>query len=158
MSMNALSRRAVIATGFAAGAAAFAPVLAQGQMTTEKMRALVDYTLRRNREDNKTPVQFSTATTPFLFGRPDVVLVLQIGNDEGALKERFSVTTNLQEQQVILFSRTEDAVYFHLTGTHLRRTRSAVNRRVGGASRWTASEAATDFARQLSYWATRSTS
>jgi hypothetical protein len=157
MPAHTLSRRALMATGFAAGAAAFSPVLAQGQMTPEKMRALVDYTLRRNKEDNKTPIQFSPKTAPFLFGRPDVVLVLQIGNEEGALKERFSVTINLQEQQVILFSRTEDAVYFHLTGTHLRRTRSAVNRRVGGASLWTTPDAARDFARQLSYWATRST-
>src|SRR6476660_3980789 len=78
-------------------------------------------------------------------------------DDEGALKERFSVTLNLPEQRVVLFSRTEDAIYFHLTGMHLRREKSAVNRREGGASLWTAPEAATDFARQMTYWAGRST-
>jgi hypothetical protein len=72
------------------------------------------------------------------------------------LKERFSVTLNLPEQRVILFSRTEDAIYFHLTGVHLRREKSAINRREG-ASLWTAAEAATDFARQMTYWAGRST-
>jgi hypothetical protein len=40
---------------------------------------------------------------------------------------------------------------------HLRREKSAVNRREGGASLWTAPEAATDFARQMTYWAGRST-
>ena len=95
--------------------------------------------------------------TPILFGRSGEIRLLQIGNEEGALKERFSVTLNLPEQRVILFSRTEDAIYFHLTGVHLRREKSAINRREG-PSLWTAPEAATDFARQMTYWAGRSTS
>ncbi len=155
---RALSRRSLIATGLAAGTmAAFAPAFAQQQMTAGKMRELIDYTIRRNKEDNKAPTIFSKAVTPILFGRTDEIQLLQIGNDEGALKERFSVAVNLSEQDVVLFSRTEDAIYFHLTGVHLRRVRSAVNRREGGASLWTAPEAATDFARQMTYWAGRST-
>jgi hypothetical protein len=106
---------------------------------------------------NKAPTVFSKVVTPILFGRADEILLLQIGNDEGALKERFSVTVNLSEQQVVLFSRTEDAIYFHLTGVHLRRQRSAANRREGGGSLWTTPEAATDFTRQMTYWAGRST-
>ena len=157
MSTGALSRRSLIATGFAAGTmAAFVPAFARQQMTAENMRGLIDYALRRNKEDNKAPTVFSKEVTPVFFGRTDEVRLHQIGNDEGALKERFGVTLNLVEQQVILFSRTEDVIYFHLTGTHLRRTRSAINRRVGGASLWTAAEAETDFARQMSYWAGRS--
>ena len=156
MSTNSLSRRSLIATGLAAGgAAALAPALAQQPMTAEKMRALIDYTIRRNTEDNKAPTIFSKVVMPILFGRTDEVRLHQIGNDEGALKERFSVTLNLPEQRVVLFSRTEDAIYFHLTGVQLRREKSAVNRRQGGASLWTAPEAATDFARQMSYWAAR---
>jgi hypothetical protein len=155
---RALSRRSLIATGFAAGTmAAFAPAFAQQQMTAGKMRELIDYTIRRNKEDNKAPTIFSKAVTPILFGRTDEIQLLQIGNDEGALKERFSVAVNLSEQDVVLFSRTEDAIYFHRTGVHLRRVKSAVNRREGGASLWTAPEAATDFARQMTYWAGRST-
>jgi hypothetical protein len=158
MSTRSLSRRSLIATGLAAGTVAtFAPAFAQQQMTAEKMRALIDYTIRKNREDNKAPTVFSKVVTPILFGRADEILLLQIGNDEGALKERFSVTVNLSEQQVVLFSRTEDAIYFHLTGVHLRRQRSAANRREGGASLWTTPEAATDFTRQMTYWAGRST-
>ena len=158
MPADALSRRSLIATGLAAGAAAaLAPALAQQAMTAAKMRDLIDYTIRRNTEDNKAPTIFSKVVTPILFGRPDEIRLLQIGNDEGALKERFSVTLNLPDQRVILFSRTEDAIYFHLTGVHLRREKSAVNRREGGASLWTAPEAATDFARQMTYWAGRST-
>jgi hypothetical protein len=158
MHARALSRRSLIATGLAAGTTAtFAPAFAQQQMTAEKMRELIDYTIRRNTEDNKEPTIFSKVVTPILFGRTDEVRLLQIGNDEGALKERFSVTLNLPEQRVVLFSRTEDAIYFHLTGMHLRREKSAVNRREGGASLWTAPEAATDFARQMTYWAGRST-
>ena len=156
MPITTISRRSLIATGLAAvTAAAFAPAFAQAQMTAEKMRALIDYTIRRNTEDNKAPTIFSKVVTPILFGRTDEVRLLQIGNDEGTLKERFSVTLNLPEQRVVLFSRTEDAIYFHLTGVHLRREKSAVNRREGGASLWTAPEAATDFARQMSYWAAR---
>jgi len=158
MHARALSRRSLIATGLAAGTTAtFAPAFAQQQMTAEKMRELIDYTIRRNTEDNKEPTIFSKVVTPILFGRTDEIRLLQIGNDEGALKERFSVTLNLPEQRVVLFSRTEDAIYFHLTGMHLRREKSAVNRREGGASLWTAPEAATDFARQMAYWAGRST-
>jgi hypothetical protein len=158
MSKRALSRRSLIATGLAAGTVAtFAPAVAQEQMTAEKMRALIDYTIRRNKEDNKPATVFSKAVTPLLFDRTDEILLLQIGNEEGALKERFSVTINMSEQNVVLFSRTEDAIYFHLTGVHLRRQRSAVNRRQGGASLWTAPEAATDFTRQMTYWAGRST-
>jgi hypothetical protein len=158
MTTRALSRRSLIATGLAAGTAAtFASAFAQQQMTAEKMRALIDYTIRRNKENNKTPTVFSKTVTPILFDRTDEVLLLQIGNDEGALKESFSVTVNLSEQHVVVFSRTEDAIYFHLTGAHLRRQRSAANRRQGGASLWTAPEAATDFARQMTYWAGRST-
>ena len=125
-------------------------------MTAEKMRDLIAYTIRRNNEDNKAPTIFSKSVTPTLFGRSDEIRLLQIGNEEGALKERFSVTLNLPEQRVILFSRTEDAIYFHLTGVHLRREKSAVNR-PSGASAWTAPEAAKDFARQMTYWAGRST-
>ena len=158
MSTAALSRRSLIATGLAAGAAAaFAPAFAQQAMTAEKMRELIAYTIRRNTEESKAPTIFSKVVTPVLFGRTDEVRVLQIGNDEGALKERFSVTLNLVQQRVVLFSRTEDAIYFHLTGVNLRREKSAANRRNGGASLWTAPEAATDFARQMTYWAGRST-
>jgi hypothetical protein len=158
MSARTLSRRSLIATGLAAAGslAALPPALAQHAMTAEKMRDLIDYTIRRNNEDNKAPTIFSKVVTPILFGRADEIRLLQIGNDEGALKERFSVTLNLPEQRVILFSRTEDAIYFHLTGVHLRREKSAINRREG-ASLWTAREAATDFARQMTYWAGRST-
>jgi hypothetical protein len=158
MFARTLSRRSLIATGLAAGSlAAVAPAFAQRHtMTAEKMRDLIDYTIRRNNEDNKAPTIFSKVVTPILFGRADEIRLLQIGNDEGALKERFSVTLNLPEQRVILFSRTEDAIYFHLTGVHLRREKSAINRREG-ASLWTAAEAATDFARQMTYWAGRST-
>ena len=159
MSTSAPSRRSLIATGLAAGtAAAFAPAFAQQPMTAEKMQELIDYTIRRNTEDNKAPTIFSKVVTPIPFDRTDEVRVLQIGNDEGALKERFSVTLNLPKQLVVLFSRTEDAIYFHLTGSDMRRSRSAINRRNGGASLWTAPEAATDFARQMTYWAGRSTS
>jgi hypothetical protein len=153
---GALSRRSLIVTGLAAGSAALSPAFAQQAMTAGKMRDLIDYTIRRNTEDNKAPTIFSKAVTPILFGHSDEIRLLQIGNDEGALKERFSVTLNLPEQRVILFSRTEDAIYFHLTGVHLRREKSAINRR-DGASLWTAAEAATDFARQMTYWAGRST-
>jgi hypothetical protein len=153
---GALSRRSLIVTGLAAGSAALSPAFAQQAMTAGKMRDLIDYTIRRNTEDNKAPTIFSKAVTPILFGHSDEIRLLQIGNDEGALKERFSVTLNLPEQSVILFSRTEDAIYFHLTGVHLRREKSAINRR-DGASLWTAAEAATDFARQMTYWAGRST-
>jgi hypothetical protein len=159
MSASVLSRRALISTGLAVGAAAtFAPALAQQSMTAEKMQALIDYTIRRNTEDNKAPTIFSKVVTPILFGRTDEVRLMQIGNDEGALKERFSVTLDLAEPHVVLFSRTDDAVYFHLTGMHLRREKSAVNRREGGASLWTAPEAATDFVRQMTYWAGRALS
>jgi hypothetical protein len=159
MHARALSRRSLIVTALAAGTTTvtFAPAFAQQQMTAEKMRELIDYTIRRNTEDNKAPTIFSKVVTPILFGRTDEIRLLQIGNDEGALKERFSVTLNLPEQRVVLFSRTEEAIYFHLTGVHLRREKSAVNRREGGASLWTAPEAATDFARQMTYWAGRST-
>jgi hypothetical protein len=158
MHARAISRRSLIATSLAAGTTAtLAPAFAQQHMTAEKMRELIDYTIRRNTEDNKAPTIFSKVVTPILFGRTDEIRLLQIGNDEGALKERFSVTLNLPEQRVVLFSRTEDAIYFHLTGMHLRREKSAVNRREGGASLWTAPEAATDFARQMTYWAGRST-
>ena len=158
MSAGAFSRRSLIATGLAAGtAAAFAPAFAQQRMTAEKMRDLIEYTIRRNNEDNKAPTIFSKTVTPVLFGRSDEIRLLQIGNEEGALKERFSVTLNLPEQRVILFSRTEDAIYFHLTGVHLRREKSAINRSAG-PSLWTAPEAAKDFARQMTYWAGRSTS
>jgi hypothetical protein len=158
MFAGALSRRSLIATGLAAGTAAvFAPAFEQQRMTAEKMRDLIAYTIRRNNEDNKAPTIFSKVVRPILFGRTDEIRLLQIGNDEGALKERFSVTLNLPEQRVILFSRTEDAIYFHLTGVHLRREKSAINRSAG-PSLWTAPEAATDFARQMTYWAGRSTS
>ena len=155
MLTSVFSRRALISTGLAVAAAAtFAPAFAQARMTAEKMKKLIDYTVRRNKEDNKSPTRLGVIV-PSLFGGVEEVLVLQIGNDEGALKERFSVTVNLNQQHVVLFSRTEDAVYFHLTGIHLRRERSAINRRNGGPSHWTAPEAATDFARQMSYWAGR---
>jgi len=157
MTARALSRRSLIAASLAAGTtAAFAPALAQERMTAEKMRKLIDYTIRRNNEDSKNPTIFSKVVTPVLFDRSDEVRIFQIGNDEGALKERFGVTLNLGQQQVIVFSRTESAIYFHLTGVSLLRARSAVNRREGGASLWTAPEAATDFARQMSYWAGKS--
>ena len=156
--MVTISRRSLIATGLAAGTTAVcASAFAQSQMTANKMQELINYTLKRNKADNKAPTQFSKVVTPILFGRTDEVLIFQVGNDEGALKERFSVTTNLNQQYVILFSRTQDAIYFHRTGLHLRRELSAVNRRAGGASLWTESEAAKDFARQMSYWAGRST-
>jgi hypothetical protein len=156
MRAGTFSRRSLIVSGLATGAAsALAPAFAQQtQMTAKKMQDLIDYTVRRNNEDNKAPTIFSKVVTPVLFGRDDEIRLFQIGNEEGALKERFSVTINLPQQRVILFSRTDDAVYFHLTGTHLRREKSAVNRREG-ASLWTAAEAATDFARQMAYWAGR---
>src|SRR5262245_4418887 len=158
MSAKSLSRRSLIATGLAAGSmAVVAPAFAQHSMTAQKMQDLIDYTIRRNNEDNRAPTIFSKVVTPILFGRSEEIRLLQIGNDEGALKERFSVTLNLPQQRVILFSRTEDAIYFHLTGVHLRRERSAINRQ-SGPSLWTAPEAATDFARQMTYWAGRSTS
>jgi len=150
-----LSRRSLITTSLAAGTtAAFAPAFGQERMTAEKMLKLIDYTIRRNNEDNKAPTIFSKVVTPILFGHSDEVRIFQIGNDEGALKERFGVTLNLGQQHVIIFSRTESAIYFHLTGASLLRARSAVNRREG-ASLWTASEAPTDFARQMSYWAAK---
>jgi len=153
MAVITISRRSFIATGLAAGAAAvFVPAFAQSAMTAEKMQSLIDYTLRRNKEDNKSPTRFSERMTPIIFGRADEVLVLQIGNDEGALKERFSVTVNQNQQQVILFSRTDEQVYFHLTGVHLRREVSAINRKEGG-SLWAAPDAAQDFVRQMTYWA-----
>jgi hypothetical protein len=156
MAMVTISRRALIAGGLAAGSAAIVtPTFAQQPMTAEKMRNLIDYTIKQNKTENKTPTRFSPATTPFLFGRADEVLILQIGNDDGALKERFCVTINQSQQQVVLFSRTEDVVYFHRTGLHLRREASAINRREGGASRWTAPDAAKDFTRQMAYWAGR---
>jgi len=65
------------------------------------------------------------------------------------------VTVNLSQQQVVLFSRTEDAIYFHRTGVHLRREMSAVNRRKGGVSAWSGPDAVKDFSRQMSYWANR---
>jgi hypothetical protein len=158
MSAQSLSRRFLIATGLAAGSlAVVAPVFAQHSMTAQKMQDLIDYTIRRNNEDNRAPTIFSKVVTPVLFGRSDEIRLLQIGNDEGALKERFSVTLNLPQQRVILFSRTEDAIYFHLTGVNLRRERSAVNR-TSGATVWSGQEAANDFARQMNYWAGRSTS
>jgi hypothetical protein len=151
MSTHALSRRSLIAAALAAGgAASLAPAFAQQKMTAEKMRDLIAHTIRRNNEDNKAPTIFSKTMTPILFGRSDEIRLLQIGNEEGALKERFSVTLNLPEQRVILFSRTE--VYFHLTGVHLRREKSVINRSAGPLL-WTAPEAAKDFARQMTYWA-----
>jgi hypothetical protein len=157
MHASVLSRRALISTRLAVGAAAaFAPAFAQAQMTAVKMQALIDYTLRRNKEDGKSPIRLGQIR-PILFPSINDVQMLQIGNDEGAIKERFSVTVNLSQQHVILFSRGEDAVYFHLTGVHLRRESSAINRREGGPSRWNTPEAAKDFARQMSYWAGRST-
>jgi hypothetical protein len=159
MSIVTISRRSLIATGLAAGTAAiFAPAFAQEQMTAEKMKLLIDYTLKKNKENNKAPTRFSPTVTPFLFGSTAEVMLHQIGNDEGALKERFGVTINLSQQQVVIFSRTEDVVYFHRTGLHLRREVSAINKRNGGASRWTAPEASKDFTRQMSYWAGRSLS
>src|SRR5262245_50309694 len=109
MSAQSLSRRSLIATGLAAGSmAVVAPAFAQHHsMTAEKMQDLIDYTIRRNNEDNRAPTIFSKVVTPILFGRSDEIRLLQIGNDEGALKERFSVTLNLPQQRVILFSRTE---------------------------------------------------
>jgi len=158
MPIVTISRRSLIATGLAAASTAvFAPAFAQSQMTAKKMQELIDYTLKRNKNDNKAPTRFSQVVTPILFGSTQEVLIFQIGNDEGALQERFSVTINLSQQYVVLFSRTEDVVYFHRTGLHLRREMSAVNRRTGGASSWTEPEAAKDFARQMSYWAGRST-
>ena len=157
MSIVTISRRSLIAGGLAAGTkAVFAPAFAQAQMTAEKMRELIDYSIRRNKEDNKAPIRLGTVT-PILFGRTEEVMVYQIGNDEGALKERFSVTINLSQQHVVLFTRTEDVIYFHLTGVHLRREKSALNRRGSGVSLWTAPEAATDFVRQMSYWAGQTT-
>jgi hypothetical protein len=94
--------------------------------------------------------------TPILFGSPQKVLLFQIGNDEGALKEWFSVTTNLAQQHVIVFTRGENIVYFHLTGMHLRQEKSAINRQ-SGPSLWTGADAAKDFDRQMSYWAARNT-
>jgi hypothetical protein len=158
MSAHSLSRRTLIATGLAAGGVAtLAPAFAQGHaMTAEKMRALIDYTIRRNNEDNRSATIFSKVVTPVLFGRSDEVRLLQIGNDEGALKERFSVTLNLPQQRVILFSRGEDAIYFHLTSVNLRRERSAINR-TSGATVWNGPDATRDFDRQMTYWAGRST-
>ena len=153
-----ISRRSLIVSGLAAATATtLAPAFGQQAMTAQKMRELIDYTIRQNKKDNKVPTIFSKVMTPIVFGRSDEIQIFQIGNDEGALKERFSVTLNLPEQRVVLFSRTDDAIYFHLTGVHLQRERSAVNRRQGGASLWTTPDAATDFARQMTYWAGRST-
>ena len=119
MSARAVSRRSLLATGLAAGtAAALAPAFAQQHMTAEKMRELIDYTIRRNTEDNKAPTIFSKVVTPILFGRTDEARMLQIGNDEGAPKERFSVTLNLAQQRVVLFSRTDDAIYFNDAERH----------------------------------------
>ena len=95
--MVTISRRSLIATGLAAGTTAVcASAFAQSQMTANKMQELINYTLKRNKADNKAPTQFSKVVTPILFGRTD-------------------------------------------------------------ASLWTESEAAKDFARQMSYWAGRST-
>src|SRR5262245_41040826 len=160
MRAHTFSRRGLITSGLAAGtAAALAPAFAQQpEMTAQKMQELIDYTIRRNTESGRAQTIFSKVVTPVLFGRNDEIRLWQIGNEEGALKERFSVTMNLPEQRVVLFSRTDDAIYFHLTGVHLRRERSAANRREGGASLWTAPDAETDFNRQMTYWAGRPTS
>jgi hypothetical protein len=157
MSIGALSRRSLIASGLAVGGmAAFAPAFAQHAMTAEKMRALIDYAFRRNKEDNKAPITLGNPVSAVLFGRSDEMRLFQIGNDEGAFKERFSVTVDLPEQRVVLFSRTDEKIYFHVTGMHLRRERSGINERGVGVSLWTSADAAPDFDRQMTYWAGRS--
>jgi hypothetical protein len=149
------SRRAFVLSGLVTVAAA-APFPAAGAgVTKELMQKLIDYTIKTNQTAKKEPTPFSKTMTPLLFGNSNPVLMFQIGNDEGALKERFGVTTNLSQQRIIVFSRTTDAIYFHLTGTHLRRDVSAINRK-SGASLWASQEAEQDFKRQMSYWAGRS--
>ena len=152
-----ISRRSALTTGLAAlgTAAIFAPAFAQQKMTAETMKGLIDLTLKRNKEDNKVPTRLGVQVAPVLFGSSAEVRFLQLGNDEGALKERFAVTVNLSQQHVVMFSRTEDAIYFHRTGVHLRREMSAVNRRKGGVSAWSGPDAVKDFSRQMSYWANR---
>src|SRR5262245_34137205 len=95
--MSVTPRRRLLLAGLGvAFASRVAPALAQqSQMTAEKMQALIDYTRRRNSEERREPTHFSKVVGPVLFGRGDEVLVWQIGNDEGAIKERFSVTLNL---------------------------------------------------------------